>query len=73
MISFVAVVPDKTVYVTDNGSYFASYNSLTQARKPVLLMYCKKGMFISSLSKYTDGGRRIFSLASRKKTIEQFR
>ena len=50
MISFVAVVPDKTVYVTDNGSYFASYNSLTQARKPVLLMYCKKGMFISSLS-----------------------
>ena len=51
-ISFVAVglLPDKTVYVTNTGSYFASYNSLTQARKPVLLMYCKKSMFISSLS-----------------------
>ena len=49
---FVAVelLPDKTVYVTDTGSYFPSCNSLTQARKLVLLMYYKNGMFISSFS-----------------------
>ena len=33
--------PDKTVYDTERGSYFASYNSFTHTRAPVVLMYCK--------------------------------
>ena len=35
------VLPDKTVYDTESGSYFDSYNSFKQIRAPVVLMYCK--------------------------------
>ncbi len=35
------LLPDITVYAMERGSYFASYNSLKQTRKPVLLIYCR--------------------------------
>ena len=37
----VSPLPDITVYEMESGSYFASYNSLKQTRKPVLLIYCE--------------------------------
>ena len=36
--------PDKTVYDTERGSYFASYNSFRQTLNPVSLTYLKKKM-----------------------------
>ena len=32
-------VPGSTMYDIDSGSYFVSYNSFKQTRKPVWLMY----------------------------------
>ena len=41
MISGNWLLPDKTVYDTERGSYFDSYNSFKHIRAPVVLMYCK--------------------------------
>ena len=42
MISGNWLLPDKTVYDTERGSYFDSYNSFKHTRAPVVLMYCKE-------------------------------
>ena len=39
--SFFVLLPDRTVYDMESGSYFDPYNSFTQTRAPVVLMYCK--------------------------------